>query len=86
MIGSFSRDGRPRRLIRPEGRLDPTLPHLPGYYPKPKKCIVCLDTRNSNGGSRHETNAYCVVCNVPLCNSMKRNCFLKYHKDNHFWS
>ena len=84
LIGSFSTGGpRPPRS-RLDERLNSTLRHLP-VASKSKRCIVCADTRNSDGGSRHETNIDCIVCKVPLCCNVRRNCFLKYHTDQIFW-
>ena len=88
LIGTFtSRQrsvGRPRSLEhQQELRLDSSKGHLPLVDDSVHECAVCCKVRKvrklKRSEWRHETKIKCSTCNVNLCLTSARNCFLKYH-------
>lgn len=46
-----------------------------------KSCHLCkVNKRRTERGSKVETYFKCDVCNLPLCNSLSRNCFFTFHQ------
>lgn len=46
-----------------------------------KSCHLCkVNKRKTERGSKVETYFKCNVCNLPLCNSLSRNCFVTFHQ------
>lgn len=46
-----------------------------------KSCHLCkVNKRRTERGSKVETYFKCNVCNLPLCNSLSRNCFVTFHQ------
>ena len=56
-----------------KGRFDKLnyMPKCKSGYTKRKPCDLC----------KMSTNVYCTKCNVHLCMSNRRNCFIPYHSD-----
>lgn len=63
-----------KKNISIEKRLDKAA-HLP-LYGSSRRCAVC-----SSEAKTHRSMWACTMCNVALCLNDKRNCFLKFHKD-----
>ena len=77
---------RSRLLIDPKERLHRRLNHVirsmcsgPPY--RRKRCRVC-----TAAGLRADTAYHCSVCDIPLCNPAKRDCFHRYHTQRRIWA
>jgi hypothetical protein len=56
------------------------------YYHLPvkglsKRCVVCAEKRKRTTKDP-KTTIYCSVCDIPLCMSDARNCFVQYHEEH----
>ena len=94
LIGTFSSRqvpaGRPRSVDHQQTlRLDPSKGHLPIVEDSVHDCVVCCKIREvrklKRSELRHETKYKCSVCDVNLCLSRGRNCFMKYHTSVRYW-
>lgn len=61
----------PSRLVTLDSRFD-MIGHMPLYEEKKNRCKHC---KNINAYSK----VICTKCNVNLCFTLKRNCFIDYH-------
>ena len=93
LIGSFCSHqhiGRPRSHDHQQVlRLDNTQTHLPTIDGSSRMCVVCSKVREvkklKRSEYRHETQMKCGVCDVNLCVTKDRNCFVKYHTCVRYW-
>ena len=84
LVGSYcSRQQRSRpRLVSPDrlDRLNIKLGHWICCVQTKRRCVVCLAMGKKLGVTiRHETHFECHYCKVPLCATLKRDCFFRYH-------
>ena len=63
--------------------------HLPTIDGSSRMCVVCSKVREvkklKRSEYRHETQIKCGVCDVNLCVTKDRNCFVKYHTCVRYW-
>ena len=71
-------------------RLDSTKGHLPEVASHRHQCVVCCKVCEKRGISRseyrHESCIKCSICDVHLCLSKERNCYMKYHSVLDYWT
>ena len=72
-VNAMNLNSKTKESVAPEIRKDASehLPHLGNTF---RRCNNCSTKKEP-----HRTKWMCPLCNVPLCNSAKRNCFTVYH-------
>ena len=60
--------------------------HLPEYRVNRIVCEYCKHERQEEGvkatTNDNRSHVFCTLCNVALCLSSKRNCFVEYHSNS----
>ncbi|KAK9765409.1 hypothetical protein K7432_006290 [Basidiobolus ranarum] len=73
-----------KKVQMPKDRLEPGS-HLPVHIEKRKRCYLCRHNCQRDGKSSskaYQSNTKCQACDVVLCHTPKRNCFVLYHTSN----
>ncbi|ORX91397.1 kinase-like protein [Basidiobolus meristosporus CBS 931.73] len=73
-----------KKVQMPKNRLEPGS-HLPIHIEKRKRCYLCRHNCQREGKSSskaYQSNTKCQACDVVLCHTPKRNCFVQYHTSN----
>lgn len=75
-----------------EPSMQDRLDHENGHWPRgscnERRCVACLKRQEMQGLSRESVpkgEIYCTYCNVHLCITEDRNCFMVYHTEEEYW-